>query len=120
MSGLSRHIKQLDEELLALGEDSMLLEELDGFVAGLLVCPEMIMPGDWLWCGGPRGLRKPAQTSSILNRVDRSSKALATRGFWAGNSMTESDDDVFGWGERLINPHQAQESRLLTLSSYPR
>ena len=27
MSGLSRHIKQLDEELLALGEEAMLLEE---------------------------------------------------------------------------------------------
>jgi uncharacterized protein len=48
MSGLSRQIKQLDEELLALGDDTMLLEELDGFIAGLLVCPELIMPGDWL------------------------------------------------------------------------
>ena len=48
MSGLSRRLKQLDEELLALGEDSMLLEELDGFVAGLLACPELIVPGDWL------------------------------------------------------------------------
>ena len=48
MPGLSRHIKQLDEELLALGEEAMLLEELDGFVAGLLACPELIMPGDWL------------------------------------------------------------------------
>ena len=48
MSGLSRRIKQLDEELLALGEDSMLLEELDGFIAGLLACPELIMPSDWL------------------------------------------------------------------------
>jgi uncharacterized protein len=48
MSGLSRHIKQLDEELFALGEQAMLLEELDGFIAGLLVCPELIMPGDWL------------------------------------------------------------------------
>jgi hypothetical protein len=28
MSGLSRHLKQLDEELLALGEETMLLEEL--------------------------------------------------------------------------------------------
>jgi uncharacterized protein len=26
----------------------MLLEELDGFIAGLLVCPNMIMPGEWL------------------------------------------------------------------------
>ena len=48
MSGLSRRLKQLDEELLALGEETMLLEELDGFIAGLLVCPELIKPGDWL------------------------------------------------------------------------
>jgi uncharacterized protein len=48
MPGLSRHLKQLDEELLALGEETMLLEELDGFIAGLLVCPELIKPGEWL------------------------------------------------------------------------
>ena len=48
MSGLSRHLKQLDEELLALGEETMLLEELDGFIAGLLVCPELISPSDWI------------------------------------------------------------------------
>lgn len=48
MSGLSRRLKQLDEELLGLGEDTMLLEELDGFIAGLLACPELIMPSDWL------------------------------------------------------------------------
>jgi hypothetical protein len=36
MSGLSRRLKQLDEELLALGEETMLPEELDGFIAGLL------------------------------------------------------------------------------------
>jgi uncharacterized protein len=48
MSGLSRRLKQLDEELLALGEETMLLEELDGFIAGLLVCPDLITPGEWL------------------------------------------------------------------------
>lgn len=48
MSGLSRHLKQLDEELLALGEETMLLEELDGFITGLLVCPELISPSDWI------------------------------------------------------------------------
>jgi uncharacterized protein len=26
----------------------MLLEELDGFLAGILVCPEMIPPSEWL------------------------------------------------------------------------
>ena len=48
MSALSRSLKQLDQELLALGEETMLLEELDGFIAGLLVCPELIKPGEWL------------------------------------------------------------------------
>jgi uncharacterized protein len=48
MPGLSRRLKQLDEELLDLGEEAMLLEELDGFIAGLLVCPDLIKPGEWL------------------------------------------------------------------------
>ena len=41
-------IDQLDNELRALGVEAMLIEELDGFVAGLLVCPEMIPPSEWL------------------------------------------------------------------------
>ncbi|RXH26894.1 hypothetical protein XH99_19110 [Bradyrhizobium nanningense] len=48
MSESSRRTKQLDEELLALGDDAMLVDELDGFIAGLLTCPELIMPRDWL------------------------------------------------------------------------
>src|ERR1700719_2996485 len=48
MPGLSRRLKQLEQELLALGEETMLIEELDGFIAGLLVCPDLIKPGEWL------------------------------------------------------------------------
>lgn len=48
MPGLSRRLKQLENELLALGEEAMLIEELDGFIAGLLVCPDLIKPGEWL------------------------------------------------------------------------
>ena len=48
MPNLSRRLKQLDEELLDLGEEATLLEELDGFIAGLLVCPDLIKPGEWL------------------------------------------------------------------------
>jgi uncharacterized protein len=39
MPKLPRYLKQLEDELLALGDAAMLLEELDGFIAGLLVCP---------------------------------------------------------------------------------
>jgi uncharacterized protein len=44
----SRHLGQLKNALLDLGEEAMLLEELDGLVAGVLVCPEMISPSEWL------------------------------------------------------------------------
>ena len=48
MQDLSRAKKQLKNALLELDDEAMLLEELDGFVAGLLVCPEMIPPSAWL------------------------------------------------------------------------
>jgi len=66
-----RHLRQLERDLLALGEDAMLLEELDGFIAGLLVCPEMIKPSEWLpvvW--GNDGEDDPAfDNIDHLNRV---------------------------------------------------
>ncbi|MCI5073949.1 UPF0149 family protein [Oricola sp.] len=35
--------------------DPMLVSELDGYLAGIIVCPDLIMPGEWLplvWGGG--------------------------------------------------------------------
>ncbi len=37
----------LDQALLELDERAMVFGELDGFIAGLLVCPETIPPGEW-------------------------------------------------------------------------
>jgi len=39
---------ELEQALLALGDGVMVLEEFDGFVAGLLVCPELIPGGEWI------------------------------------------------------------------------
>jgi uncharacterized protein len=55
-----RHLKQLEHELLALGDDAMLLEELDGFIAGLLICPELIKPRE------ARGKMNPPSTVSTI------------------------------------------------------
>ncbi len=42
-------LDQLDSLLLSHTDgDGMLLSEFDGFCAGLVVCPEVIMPGEWL------------------------------------------------------------------------
>ena len=81
MSGLSGRIKQLDEELLALGEDSMLLEEFDGFIAGLLACPELIMPAIGFQSSGMRTARtssRPSRTSTMPTGLSVSSWSTTT------------------------------------------
>jgi uncharacterized protein len=46
---ISKKLHQLDECLLKIdSDDAMLLSELDGFIAGLIVGPELIMPSEWL------------------------------------------------------------------------
>jgi len=47
---LARRLQRLDHFLSRLdaGDDTMLLTELDGFVAGVVVCPDLIMPSEWL------------------------------------------------------------------------
>jgi uncharacterized protein len=56
MSDIPRRLKQLEKQLASLDSDeTMLLTQLDGFLAGILVCPDLIMPGEWLpmvWGGG--------------------------------------------------------------------
>lgn len=50
MSSSDRDLDRLDEILSALPqEDSpMTLSELDGYVTGLLACPDLIPPSEWL------------------------------------------------------------------------
>ena len=48
MSQSDPQFDALDRALLALGDEVMVLGELDGFIAGLLLCPEMILPSEWL------------------------------------------------------------------------
>jgi uncharacterized protein len=47
MSGRTNRRDELEQALLELGDRAMVLEELDGFIAGVLVCPELIPPGEW-------------------------------------------------------------------------
>jgi hypothetical protein len=50
MQNIPRRLKLLEKKLASLPVDSdtMLVSELDGFVAGILVCPDLIMPSEWL------------------------------------------------------------------------
>lgn len=46
----SPRLRRLDGALAGLPADSdaMLLSELDGYLAGIIICPELILPGEWL------------------------------------------------------------------------
>lgn len=71
MAGRPRHLNELELELLALSDEAMLLEVLDGFIAGLLVCPEPILAREWLhWVWDKDGGDKPAfESPEQFNRV---------------------------------------------------
>jgi uncharacterized protein len=71
MPGLSRRLRQLEQELLALSEETMLVEELDGFIAGLLVCPDLIKPGEWLPVVWGRDGADPQPAFDNLDHVNR-------------------------------------------------
>jgi uncharacterized protein len=55
MSGISNRLKLLEKLLADLESDeAMLLTQLDGFLAGIIICPDLILPGEWLpmvWAG---------------------------------------------------------------------
>ena len=71
MPSLSRQLKRLKTELLALGEETMLIEELDGFIAGLLVCPDLIKPGEWIPIVWSRDDAEPEPAFDDLDHVNR-------------------------------------------------
>jgi uncharacterized protein len=57
MRGIPRRVKLLNKQLAALPDDNdpMLVSELDGYLAGIVVCPDLITPSEWLplvWGGG--------------------------------------------------------------------
>jgi len=41
-------LEELERLLSALPGEPMLASELDGFLAGILVCPTLVLPGEWL------------------------------------------------------------------------
>jgi uncharacterized protein len=56
----------------AVSEDAMLLGELDGFLAGVIVCPELIRPGEWLpliWGEAPPAFADDAQAQQIHDLI---------------------------------------------------
>ncbi|WP_380786603.1 UPF0149 family protein [Sphingomonas sp. R86521] len=48
MSKLPSRLRRLEDALFALPDDCMLLSDLDGYLTGLILCPEIVPPAEWL------------------------------------------------------------------------
>jgi len=50
--GISKKLQKLDDFLISdvVSDDAMLLCELDGFLAAVIICPDMILPSEWMPC----------------------------------------------------------------------
>jgi uncharacterized protein len=87
MRQLPSRLRRLDDALADLPLDEpMLLTELDGFLTGILVCPDLIMPGEWLPCvwgsdeGGVAPFDDPADvqwfTDAVMARYNEIARDL--------------------------------------------
>ncbi len=59
MIKLPSRLRRLEDALFALPDDCMLLSDLDGYLTGLILCPEVVPPAEWLpviWGGIEAGL----------------------------------------------------------------
>ncbi|WP_067738331.1 UPF0149 family protein [Novosphingobium naphthalenivorans] len=74
MASLYSYLDELDQLLLNQPDDCMLLSQLDGFLAGVIVSPDLILPGQWLkvvWGGGDGdGAPDFADTASFQHALD--------------------------------------------------
>jgi uncharacterized protein len=94
-------LEELEELLLALPGDPMLASTLDGFVAGLLVCPTLVLPDEWLpevWGADPASDPAPVfeteqQAKDVTGLIMAHYNAVA-RALLAGHGRYEVVYDV--------------------------
>ncbi|MEI7447219.1 MAG: UPF0149 family protein [Burkholderiales bacterium] len=100
-------IETLESSLAAIDpDDSMVVEELDGFFAALACCPEPVPREEWLpmvlgdSARARAALRGEGEDASLLKLVDRHRAAVATmlydgQGF---SPVLAYDEDGVAWG----------------------
>ena len=95
--------ERLSTFLLSLDEEAMVPSELDGFLAGIVICPEPILPSEWLpciWGNAGQPFEGAAQAEDIIAlimaRYNDIARTLQRRGRFS--PILEPDiDDTFLW-----------------------
>ncbi|MBC8129100.1 MAG: UPF0149 family protein [Rhizobiaceae bacterium] len=124
MSSLPRRLTKLEDDLAALPPeyDAMTLGELDGFIAGVIICPEEIPAEEWLGAlwrdaaedGTPLDPAPTAALSAdILDHYRRVSLELkAGEEGYAAIYYTDPDDGSLVWEPWAIGFGEAIQLRM--------
>jgi uncharacterized protein len=100
---LSESQNQLDAMLVALGDEGMLLGELEGYLCGIAASPDVIAPEQFLplvWSGEPSSAPTPEQAdlvTAILARYAEITAELAEARYEPLYELAEDEDDVVLW-----------------------
>jgi uncharacterized protein len=121
MRQLPSRFRRLDDALSDLPLDEpMLLTELDGFLTGVLVCPDVIMPGEWMqsiWGsdeGGVAPFEDPADvqwfSDAVMARYNEIARDLGRGKPQPIFEIDERNGDVL-WGLWIDGFAEAMELR---------
>ena len=120
MSDVIDDLDRLNELLGAIPLEcgGMTIGELDGYVAGLIVCPEPVLPDEWLptvW-GGENGFAEldgaDEIAAAVLNHYDRVARELAEEPeAWAPVMEVDRADGDLLWGPWINGFERAMRLR---------
>lgn len=72
MNALPSYLDELDALLLAMSDDGMLLSELDGYLTGIIVSPDLVPQAQWLkpvWGSAPPRFESEAALHRFLDLI---------------------------------------------------
>ena len=107
MSKLPPRLRKLDKALCDLDGDVMPLSQVDALVAGVIVCPDLILPGEWLpliWGGDSAAgavfddIQQARQvTAMVMEHYNAVSDALMPRGRYGPIFDVDARNDDVLW-----------------------
>lgn len=121
IAGLPEKLQKLEDFLFseAVRDDAMLLSEFDGFLAGVIVCPGLIMPSEWMpvvWGEEAPEFDTMAQAQTINDLIIGHYNYIIgqlNRGEYRPIYDTDIDDSIFWeiwiegfWRSVLLRPQE--------------
>lgn len=119
--------EELDAFLMSgrVPDDSMLLSDLDGFLTGIVVSPDLIMPSEWLpriWGDGNPDFESEAEANAVIGAIMGRYNAIAQQVSHGREALDpvfweSADGDVIAgdWAEGFLDAVRLRPQRWMEL-----